>query len=137
MPDEGSHHAPGSGFVPDAWVVLTFLEIEGIELKRALSNPRLHVELKGLSERTRFCAGKPAQSAPRVKPRATPIITTAVQVLKLGDGQPMKLNDIHSAGSSLLGTDVSYRALKNGLSDHQGGKNPAIVRVRRGLYRLR
>jgi len=108
-----------------------------MELKRALSNPRLQVELKGLSERTTFCAGKPAQSAPRVKPRATPIISTVLQVLKLGDGQPMKLKDIHSACSSLLGTDVSYRALKNGLSDHQRGKNPDIVRVRTGLYRLR
>jgi hypothetical protein len=49
----------------------------------------------------------------------------------------MKLKDIHSACSSLLGTDVSYRALKNGLSDHQRSKHPLIVRATLGHYRLR
>jgi hypothetical protein len=88
-----------------------------MELRRALSNPRLKVELKGLSDCTTLCARESAQSAPRVN-RATPIIATVLQVLKLGDGQPMKLKDIHSACSSLLGAEVSYRALKNGLSDH-------------------
>jgi hypothetical protein len=81
--------------------------------------------------------GEPAQSETRVKPRATPIISTVLQVLKLGDGQPMKLKDIHSACSRLLGTDVSYSALKNGLSDHQRSKFPLIVRAERGHYRLR
>ena len=47
----------------------------------------------------------------------------------------MKLKDIHSACSDLLDTDVSYRALKNGLSDHQRSKHPIIVRAERGLYR--
>ena len=70
-----------------------------MELNGALSNPRLKVELKGLSDSTTLCATKPkpAQSASRVKPRATPIISTVLQVLNLGDGQPMKLKDIHSA----------------------------------------
>ncbi len=72
-----------------------------------------------------------------VKPRCTPIISTVLQVLQLGDGRPMKLADIHSACTRLLGAEVSNRAIKNGLSDHQRGRQPAIVRVRRGLYRLR
>ena len=59
-----------------------------------------------------------------------------MQVLKLGNGQPMKLRDIHCACSNLLGTDVSYRALKNGLSDHQRIKYPVIIRIGRGLYSL-
>jgi hypothetical protein len=107
-----------------------------MELSGALSNPRLKIELKGLSGWTSLCAGKPAMSATRVKARATPIISTVLQVLNLGDGQPMKLKDIHCACASLLGVDVSYRALKNGLSDHQRSKHPLIVRAERGLYRL-
>jgi hypothetical protein len=111
-------------------------EIEGMELSGALSNPRLKVELKGLSDCTSRYAGRPLRSVPGVKRRATPIISTVLQVLKLGDGEPMKLKDIHSACSSLLDTDVSYRALKNGLSDHQRSKHPLVVRAERGLYRL-
>ncbi len=48
----------------------------------------------------------------------------------------MQLRDIHASCMSLTGTDVSYRALKNGLSEHQRGKHPAIVRVSRGYYHL-
>ena len=102
-----------------------------MELRRALSNPRLQVELKGLSELRSPFGHRTPPLAPEVKPRRTPIIATVRQVLQLGDGQPMKLADIHSASLSLLGVDLSYRALKNGLSDHQRGKNPTIVRVGR------
>src|SRR5262249_21494813 len=109
-----------------------------MELERALSNPRLQVELEEVSD-LRTALGDRVRGRPalEVKPRCTAIIATVLQVLQLGDGQPMKLADIHSACTSLLGTDLSYRALKNGLSDHQRGRNPAVVRVRRGLYRLR
>ena len=109
-----------------------------MELKRALSNPRLQVELKGLSElRTALGNRMPANTSLEVKPRRTPIVSTVLQVLQLGDGQPMKLAEIQFACVSLLGADVSYRSLKNGLSDHQRGKHPVIVRVGRGLYRMR
>src|SRR5262249_4967800 len=111
---------------------------EGMELRRALSNPRLQVELKGLSElRTPFGHRAQPPLAPEVKPRRTPIIATVLQVLQLGDGQPMKLADIHSACMSLLGLDLSYRARKSGPAAPPRGGNPAIVRVGRGLYRLR
>ena len=106
-----------------------------MELNGALSNPRLQVELKGLQSCTGFLGSEPALPT-EVKHRCTPIISTVLQVLQLGDGQPMKLRDIHSLSTSLLGEDVSYRSLKNGLSDHQRRKHPLIVRAGWGLYRL-
>ena len=65
-----------------------------------------------------------------------PIISIVLRVLELGDGQPMRLRDIHVACMSVLGEDVSYRSLKNGLSEHQRKVGPVIVRDGRGLYRL-
>ena len=107
------------------------------ELSGALSNPRLQVELQRLTVfRPAFRHSERILLATKVKPRCAPIISTVAQVLQLGDGQPMRLKDIHLACIRLLGVDVSYRALKNGLSDHQRSRYPLIVRVERGLYRL-
>jgi len=36
----------------------------------------------------------------------------------------------------LLGSEMSYHALKNGLGDHQRRKHPVIVRAGRGCYWL-
>ena len=48
----------------------------------------------------------------------------------------MKLKDIHATCIGLLGSEMSYHALKNGLSDHQRRKHPVIVRAGRGCYWL-
>ena len=48
----------------------------------------------------------------------------------------MTLKEIHSTCGDLLQAEGSYRALKNGLSDHQRCRQPSIVRLGRGLYSL-
>ena len=106
-----------------------------VELRRALSNPRLLVELKGLSDLKQALSDSLARRSTQreLSPRQAPIISTVKRVL--ADGEPMELKDIHLGCMRLLGADVSYRALKNGLSEHQRRKHRAIVRVSRG-YRL-
>jgi hypothetical protein len=66
--------------------------------------------------------------------RQAPIISTVKRVL--ADGEPMRLKEIHLGCVRLLEADVSYRALKNGLSEHQRCKHPAVVRISPGYYRL-
>jgi hypothetical protein len=120
---------------------------EEVEHNGALSNPRVTDELldlhlcsdeilKLLELKQRSLGRRRADRSTRrgLGPRQAPIVSTVKRVLV--DGEPMALRDIHLGCMRLLGADVSYRALKSGLSEHQRCKRPVIVRVSRGYYRL-
>ena len=119
------------------WLFASSLEIAEMELSGALSNPRLHVELRKLSRDGTSCRRPVRPLLPaQVKGRRTPILATVVRVLEQEDERQLSLREIHAACERFLATRVSYRALKSGLAEHQRSRQPSVIRTRRGYYQL-
>ena len=83
-----------------------------------------------------MCRAAPGVRIPR-QARATPIISTVLQVLKLGDGEPMKLKDLHSAAEAVLGLPIPKSSAYEALATHARTKDRRFQRVGYGLYEYR
>ena len=104
------------------------------------SNQELRGSLANLAEKL---AAVRASGAPRRGPvscRRRPrrpgwVLEAIIQVLA-DRGEPMHVQDIHSAVEALMGEPVSPSSVKGGLAKNVRGSSARFVRVARGRYIL-
>jgi len=127
---------PGS-YLP-LWLFGFPLEMDGMELNGARSNPQLRVELARLSElHCRLLDGAAANPRqPRPAPaKVSPVLETVTLVLERA-GRPMRAREIHALAEQLVGESLRRTSVKAALAAGASGRRPCFQRVGHGVYQL-
>lgn len=72
----------------------------------------------------------------RQRPRRPGWVSKAVLQVVAGQGEPMRLRDIHAAVEALAGEQVAWSSVKMALVRGTAGPMPRLVRIARGRYTL-
>jgi hypothetical protein len=103
------------------------------------SNPEIQGRLRRLSEKLERLAASDA--APRLSSRRdrklrSGLVPKAIERVLVASGKPMRARDIHAEVEELLGVSVPASSVKNWLAKQVRDRQPQVVRLERGRYRL-
>jgi hypothetical protein len=122
------------------WLSASPLEIEGMELNGALSNPFATDKnlLKPLIHLHRALIQRAAVNPQQTRSplsRPSPVLQTVTLVLEQ-TGQPMRAREIHAAAELLFGEQLLWSSVKASLAAGASGRLPRFERLSHGVYRL-